>query len=193
MNNYFYIDLDGVQHGPLPLNQLVEKQCLRPETMVWNSTLVDWQRADSVDGLNEALAATNSANMGNTPPPHPNNNDSKTSQQGSYYYQNYQNQIPPKPENWLVWNILATVLCCGFIPGIVGIIYSSKVDNYWAMGLYSDAMRAANTAKIMFFVSLGLYAITALWNVGSLFALFIPIMAGVSNGVFDFNICGFPF
>ncbi len=183
MNNYFYIDQDGAQHGPLPLSQLIEKKCIRPETMVWNSSLVDWQRADSVDELSECLRES-------TPPPISDNNsyDSKT-QQRPYQYQNYQNQIPLRPENWLVWNILATILCCGLIPGIVGIIYSSKVDNYWAMGLHNEAMRAANTAKIMFFISLGLYGLTALWNIGSLFALF-----GLSNGVFNMmHINEFPF
>ncbi len=53
---------------------------------------------------------------------------------------------PPLPKNYLVWSILSTVLCC--LPlGIVAIVYSTKVNDYYIMGLYNEAMRASAKAK----------------------------------------------
>ena len=38
-----------------------------------------------------------------------------------------------KPDNYLIWAILTTILCC--LPlGIVAIVYSSKVDTLWSAG-----------------------------------------------------------
>ena len=70
-----------------------------------------------------------------------------------------QNQMPTtppavKPDNYLVWAILSTVLCCWPL-GIVSIIYASKVDLLWAIGQYAAALDAADKAKKWFFGSLG--------------------------------------
>lgn len=57
-------------------------------------------------------------------------------------YPGYQQE----PDNYLVWAILVTVLCC--LPfGIVSIVYSSKVSALWAQGRYAEAQGAANNAK----------------------------------------------
>ena len=166
MNNYFYIDLNGVQHGPLSLNQLITQQCLLPETMVWNNTLVDWQRADSVDELKECFVSSN----GEMPPPPSSFTNEPTYEYDSFTYVTYEDQ--KKPRTWLVWNILSVVFCCGIIPGLVGIIYSNKVDSYWAMGRYEEAKSASNTARIMFFISLGFCIAGILWPIGSFLGLF---------------------
>lgn len=67
--------------------------------------------------------------------------------QQPYYQPNYaQSQRPMKPDNYLVWAILCTILCC--LPlGIVSIIYSSKVDGLYNQGDYLGAQDAANKAK----------------------------------------------
>lgn len=52
----------------------------------------------------------------------------------------------PEPDNYLVWAILSTVLCC--LPfGIVSIVYSTKVSGLWSSGRYAEAQAAANSAK----------------------------------------------
>ncbi|EFG76793.1 hypothetical protein HMPREF0591_3278 [Mycobacterium parascrofulaceum ATCC BAA-614] len=52
----------------------------------------------------------------------------------------------PEPENYLVWAILVTVLCC--LPfGIVSIVYSTKVSGLWSQGRYAEAQAAADNAK----------------------------------------------
>ncbi|MCW2662280.1 MAG: hypothetical protein JWP83_3432 [Mycobacterium sp.] len=51
-----------------------------------------------------------------------------------------------EPDNYLVWAILVTVLCC--LPfGIVSIVYSTKVSGLWAQGRYAEAQSAADSAK----------------------------------------------
>src|ERR1700760_3567728 len=55
---------------------------------------------------------------------------------------------PParEPDNYLVWGILVTVMCC--LPfGIVSIINSNKVSSLWAQGQYAEAQAAADSAK----------------------------------------------
>ena len=51
-----------------------------------------------------------------------------------------------KPENYLVWSILATLMCC--LPlGIAAIIYSTKVDSAWNAGRYEEAVKASEQTK----------------------------------------------
>lgn len=53
---------------------------------------------------------------------------------------------PAKPDNFLIWAILSTVLCC--LPfGIVSCVYSSKVDGLYNNGQYEEAELAAANAK----------------------------------------------
>ena len=52
----------------------------------------------------------------------------------------------PPPDNYLVWAILSTVLCC--LPlGIVSIIKSTQVNTKWQAGDYDGARQAAAEAK----------------------------------------------
>jgi len=52
----------------------------------------------------------------------------------------------PKPKNYLVLSILATILCC--LPlGIPAIVYSAKVDNLWNERRYVEADDASRKAK----------------------------------------------
>jgi hypothetical protein len=51
-----------------------------------------------------------------------------------------------EPDNYLVWAILCTVLCC--LPlGIVSIVYSTRVSGLWSQGRYAEAQAAADNAK----------------------------------------------
>lgn len=59
-----------------------------------------------------------------------------------------------KPDNWLTWSILSTLLCC--LPfGVVGIVYASKVDSAWYAGRYDEARAAADKAKTFTLISAG--------------------------------------
>lgn len=63
--------------------------------------------------------------------------------------------VLPKPNNCLVWAILSTLFCC--LPfGIVAIIKATQVDNFWALGQYEEAYRAAREAKTWTLVSISI-------------------------------------
>lgn len=52
----------------------------------------------------------------------------------------------PQPNNYLVWAILVTVLCC--LPfGIISLLSSNKVAGLWAQGRYAEAQAASASAK----------------------------------------------
>ncbi|MEE3065906.1 MAG: CD225/dispanin family protein [Actinomycetota bacterium] len=51
-----------------------------------------------------------------------------------------------EPDNYLVWAILCTVLCC--LPfGIISLVYSNKVSGLWAQGRVAEAQEASSNAK----------------------------------------------
>jgi uncharacterized membrane protein YvbJ len=73
-------------------------------------------------------------------------------------------QPPTQPvQNYLVFAILATVLCC--LPaGIVAIIYSAQVNGKAQMGDLAGAKAASDNAKMWCWISFGAgLAAIALW------------------------------
>lgn len=130
--NYFYIDSNGTQQGPRSVEQLIASNILTPQTIVWCEGMTDWLEVAYVPELNAAFR--------NIPP-----------QFHAYQVPPIAQQPPvmmtePCPRTWLVESILATLFCC-VVTGIVGVIYSSKVDGLWRSGRYDEARSASNTAK----------------------------------------------
>lgn len=62
-------------------------------------------------------------------------------------YARPESQAPmPRPDSYLVWAILSTILCC--LPfGIVSIVYAAKVDSLYAAGNYREAQAASTNAR----------------------------------------------
>ncbi len=53
----------------------------------------------------------------------------------------------PPPQNYLVWAILTTVLCC--LPlGVASIVFSTQVNSKWAAGDVAGANESARKAKL---------------------------------------------
>lgn len=62
------------------------------------------------------------------------------------YNQPYNQQPKPNINNYLIWSILCTIFCC--LPcGIVGIVYSNKVNTALNMGNIEEAIKSSKTAK----------------------------------------------
>lgn len=81
----------------------------------------------------------------------------------------------PKPDNYLVWAILSTVLCC--LPaGIVAIVFATKVDSAWAMGDVAGARAASESAKKWSIIS----AIAAV-AVSAAYFIFIIVASGLAS------------
>jgi len=55
-----------------------------------------------------------------------------------------------KPDTYLVWSILSTILCCSLLSlpfGIISIVNAAKVDSEWNKGNYAEAQKASENAK----------------------------------------------
>ncbi|GAB6195492.1 CD225/dispanin family protein [Lysobacter xanthus] len=90
-------------------------------------------------------------------------------------------QPPPAPmppqaggapiPNYMVWSIIATILglclCCfvGAIPGIVAIVFASKVNGALDRGDFAEAKRASDTAKLWCWITTGLIIVGLLMNI----------------------------
>lgn len=85
--------------------------------------------------------------------------------------------MPPKPDNYLVWAILSTIFCC-IATGIASIIYASKVNEAYARGEYEEAQKASKNAKMWALIGLGFAAV--IWII--YFAIFgFAIAGGLAN------------
>ena len=85
--------------------------------------------------------------------------------------------LPPGAtvQNYLVFAILATVLCC--LPaGIPAIIYAAQVNSKLQAGDLAGAQTASKNAKLWCLISLGL-------GLGSMVLYGVLIMAGVLSGL----------
>lgn len=75
-----------------------------------------------------------------------NQQTNRSEQEQAQNFRGNTSQHGSKPDNYLVFAIITTVLCC--LPlGIVSIIHSTKVDNLWNSGQHSEARVAADKAK----------------------------------------------
>ncbi|MDR1408139.1 MAG: CD225/dispanin family protein [Tannerella sp.] len=133
--DYYYLKGE-TRMGPFSLEAL-KSESLTSSTLVWNSSLPDWVAAGTLPELQSLFAPEVAA----TPPPQP-----------TMAYGSPSNTfgpaaaMPPMPDNYLVWAILTTILCC--LPlGIVSIINATKVSSTYGAGDYEGAKTASAAAK----------------------------------------------
>lgn len=132
MKDLYYVNEKQERVGPIDLTE-VPLHPIREETMVWRKGMAQWEYAGSLPEVRQYLSSS-------AVPPIPN------CQSSSHTYE------PPtycmdKPSSYLWLSILTTICCC--LPlGIVGIIYSSKVDGLWMQGRYDEAKGASRKAVI---------------------------------------------
>ncbi|MDR2764224.1 MAG: CD225/dispanin family protein [Tannerella sp.] len=120
---YFYLNGE-TKVGPLSLNAL-KFAPLTPTTLVWTDTIPDWVEARTLPELQSLFEPADTPSV--APPPVPPQVSPNVANDAS------PDVRPPMPENYLVWAILTTVLCC-FPLGIVSIINSSNVSTLYAQG-----------------------------------------------------------
>lgn len=81
----------------------------------------------------------------------------------------YEKQISDKPEEpmpptYLVWSVIATVLCC-LVPGIVAIVMSTQVSSRYYRGDIEGAKRASRRAEMWIIASIVAGVISAVITV----------------------------
>jgi hypothetical protein len=138
---YYYLNGDA-KVGPFQLEAL-KGAPITPGTLVWNNSLPDWVEARTLPEL-QSLFAPAAA-----PPPTSNYNPAPNAYNpANRPYNAYSpgGANPPMPENYLVWAILTTVLCCWPF-GIAAIVNAAKVSSAYAIGDYAGSQRASENAK----------------------------------------------
>ncbi len=168
----YYVILNGESTGPYEEAQL-QTMGLKRDTMVWREGMQQWQRADSLQELSYLFGGNNPAggynqggynqggynpagynqggyNQGGYNPGNYNQggyNPTGGYNQGGYNPGGYnQGGRPPMPESYLVWAILATILCC--VPlGIVSIVNAAGVSSAYNAGDYDLAVKKSENAK----------------------------------------------
>jgi hypothetical protein len=145
----YYYSLDGQdKKGPVDESQLISLG-VKADSLVWSENMNDWAPAAQVDALSY-LFRDDKTVMQNIPKisevPKIPVNQQPPMPQTHFHPQPSYSSAPAKPDNYLVWAILSTVLCC--LPlGIVSIINSTKVDNLYQQGKYEEAQETADKAK----------------------------------------------
>lgn len=144
---YFYLE-NGVQKGPVTADQLA--RAITRRTLLWREGMEDWTAAEEIP---EIMALLNVPNIvpdetaRATCPPPPSAVGSATAI-----------GAPTKPNNYLIWSILLTLLC-GSIPGMVGIALGITCNQHYAKGDYRGAELASSMARNCILVSVVLAVI----------------------------------
>ena len=165
MKQYYYVDGNNQQQGPIDAAQLPSFG-VTTKTLVWCEGMANWQAAGEIPELASLFAAKQpeipvqpqmqpgtptQPQMQQQVQPQPMNiNNFQQTQQPMNtqppFQQPNNQQMPPQPDNYLVWAILVTVLCC--LPfGVASILYSVKVGSLYAQGDYNGAVDASQKAK----------------------------------------------
>ena len=139
---YFYIE-EGQQRGPVAIDQL--PGLITSQTLVWREGMAEWMIADRIPEV-QALLSTAGSVTADAPqqPTYP--APPAIPAVPSPLYQ------PTKPNNYLVWSILLTVLC-GSVPGMIGIALGITCNQRYAEGDYKGAELASSMAKNCLIVS----------------------------------------
>ena len=133
----YYMHIGGQQVGPYEENEL-PSHGLTASTMVWREGMPDWVAASQVPELSHLLPP-------NQQPPTYQQQPSYGPPPGYGPQQPY-GARPPMPDTYLVWAILATLLCC--LPfGIVSIVKASQVSTLYYQGNYAEARAASRAAR----------------------------------------------
>ena len=89
-------------------------------------------------------------------------NQNYTQQNQGYYQQNNFNGMPQKPVNWVPYLILSIIstLCCCLPFGVVGIVFSAKINSAMMAGNFEEAQNNAKMARIWIIVSFAIGLLT---------------------------------
>lgn len=89
-------------------------------------------------------------------------NQNYNQQNQGYYQQNNFNGMPQKPVNWVPYLILSIIstLCCCLPFGVVGIVFSAKINSAMLAGNLEEAHNNAKMARIWIIVSFAIGLLT---------------------------------
>ena len=173
MATKYWVNIDGIQSGPISRDELANIDFNPEVTYVWHEELDDWQRIDRLSEFADIVAAKQKAAAEHsgqsehsessvTPPPVP---QPPVPQPPELQHAMPQPPMPqpPMPQppvapeaeapTNLVWAVIATVMCCQ-ITGVIAIVYGAMTSSANSAGNYEKARRYSDIAQIWVMVSI---------------------------------------
>lgn len=182
MATKYWVNIDGIQSGPISRDELANIDFNPEVTYVWHEELDDWQRIDRLSEFADIVAAkqkaaaehsesaeqseqsehSESSEHSVTPPPVPQPPMPQPPMPQPPVPQPPMPQ-PPMPQppvapeaeapTNLVWAVIATVMCCQ-ITGVIAIVYGVMTSSANSAGNYEKARRYSDIAQIWVMVSI---------------------------------------
>ena len=171
MATKYWVNIDGIQSGPISRDELANIDFNPEVTYVWHEELDDWQRIDRLSEFADIVAAKQKAAAESsenseqseqsessvTPPPVPQPPVPQPPVPQPPMPQPPMPQPPVAPEaeapTNLVWAVIATVMCCQ-ITGVIAIVYGAMTSSANSAGNYEKARRYSDIAQIWVMVSI---------------------------------------
>jgi hypothetical protein len=150
----YHIARDGQQIGIFTREDVLARYQsgeIRGTDLAWCEGMAKWSPVSEVFGA-PAVAAPPPAPVAAAPVPPAGVTPPAASSSSA---------LPPKPNNYLVWSILATLLCCP-LTGIPSIIFATQVDSKYSAGDFAGAQAASKNAKLWLWISVGVCLLGAL-------------------------------
>ena len=167
MATKYWVNIDGIQSGPISREELADMDFNPEVTYVWHQELDDWHRIDQLSEFADIVAGK-SVQQSAPPPPIPSEPEEPIVP-----------PVPPMPEippmlepsappvppvpapseveapTNLVWAVIVTVMCCQ-ITGIIAIVYGAMTSTANSAGNYEKARHYSDIAQIWVMVSIAL-------------------------------------
>ena len=177
MATKYWVNIDGIQSGPISRDELADMDFNPEVTYVWHQELDDWHRIDQLSEFADIVAGK-SVQQSVTPPPIPSEPEMPivppvpsepempvvppVPPVPSEPEEPIVPSVPPVPApseaeapTNLVWAVIVTVMCCQ-ITGIIAIVYGAMTSTANSAGNYEKARHYSDIAQIWVMVSIAL-------------------------------------
>ncbi|MGM9836237.1 MAG: CD225/dispanin family protein [Muribaculaceae bacterium] len=182
MATKYWVNIDGIQSGPISRDELADMDFNPEVTYVWHQELDDWHRIDQLSEFADIVAGK-SVQQSVTPPPVPSESEMPivppvppvpsepeepivppvpSVPEISPMLEPSAPPVPPVPApseaeapTNLVWAVIVTVMCCQ-ITGIIAIVYGVMTSTANSAGNYEKARHYSDIAQIWVMVSIAL-------------------------------------
>ena len=162
MATKYWVNIDGIQSGPISRDELADMDFNPEVTYVWQQELDDWHRIDQLSEFADIVAGK-SVQQSVTPPPIPSEPEEPiVPPVPPIPSEPEMPVVPPVPApseaeapTNLVWAVIVTVMCCQ-IMGIIAIVYGAMTSTANSAGNYEKARHYSDIAQIWVMVSIAL-------------------------------------
>ncbi len=180
MATKYWVNIDGIQSGPISRDELADMDFNPEVTYVWHQELDDWHRIDQLSEFADIVAGK-SVQQSVTPPPIPSEPEEPivppvppVPSEPEMPVVPPVLPVPSEPEVFivpsvppvpapseaeaptnLVWAVIVTVMCCQ-VTGIIAIVYGAMTSTANSAGNYEKARHYSDIAQIWVMVSIAL-------------------------------------